>query len=151
MDLNELLDVRRGEILEDALANLERSALTHYTAAGAHSRRRWLEALFDRAADSMRERNLLPLHGHVDRIAHERFVSGFDITEVQASFNALEEALWRAFVAEVPAEELVEDLAMVGTVLGRAKDRLAEVYVRLATQHHTPALDVDALFDGTAT
>ena len=80
------------------------------------------------------------------RIATERFEEGFDIGEVQAAFNALEQSIWRRVVAETPPEDLAEATGLVGTVLGYGKDVLARTYVSLASQRHVRSLDLSALF-----
>jgi hypothetical protein len=69
---------------------------------------------------------------------------------VQVAINAMEEAAWRALVAELPTEELADALALVATVLGAAKDALAQEYVRLAADASAPAIDVGALFGRAA-
>lgn len=47
-------------------------------------------------------RQLGDLSQHVEQIAVERFNHGFDVSEVQVAFNALEEAMWRRVVAADP-------------------------------------------------
>ena len=47
-----------------------------------------------------------------------------------------------------PAQQ-AESLALVSTVLGAGKDRLAQTWVSLATSTQAPALDMAALFRGT--
>ena len=66
--------------------------------------------------------------------------------EVQTAFNVLEEAIWKRIETEIPHDDLARSLALVSTVLGSGKDRLARSYVALATQSQVPALDVQALF-----
>lgn len=150
MTLPELLEARRRAIVDAADAALERAHLAHYEAAGGETRRQRLEQLFDLIARAVAERNLTPVLHHAERIAHERFAAGFDLLEVQAAFNVLEEALWRTLVAEVPPAALGEALGLVGTALGAGKDRLAATYVALASRTHTPSLDLRALFSGLA-
>ena len=150
MTLAELLAARRAAIVDAADAALERAHLAHYEAAGGASRRQRLETLFDLIARAVAERNLTPVLHHAERIARDRFDAGYDLLEVQAAFNVLEEALWRTLVAEVPPAGLGEALGLVGTALGAGKDRLAATYVALASRTHTPSLDLRALFAGTA-
>ena len=150
MTLAELLAARRAAIVDAADAALERAHLAHYEAAGGESRRQRLETLFDLVARAVAERNLTPVLRHAERIAHDRFDAGYDLLEVQAAFNVLEEALWKTLVAEVPPAGLGEALGLVGTALGAGTDRLAATYVALASRTHTPSLDLRALFAGTA-
>ena len=57
--------------------------------------------LFDLVAGAIESRSLARLSAYADRIATERFESGFDISEVQMAFNSLEVAMWRRVVAAV--------------------------------------------------
>ena len=150
MTLPELLGARRGAIVDEAAAALERAHLAHYEAAGGETRRQRLEQLFDLTAHAVAERNLTTIQRHGETVARESFAAGFDLLEVQSAFNVLEEALWRTLVAEVPPADLGEALGLVGTALGAGKDRLAATYVELASRTRTPSLDLRALFAGTA-
>jgi hypothetical protein len=150
MRLPELLVARRGEILDRAVAALERAHLAHYAAAGAPARRERLARLFDLAAAAIADRRLTEVLLHAETVARERFSAGFDLIEVQVAYNVLEEEIWRAAIGELPAAELPEALGLVATVLGAGKDRLAATYVELASRTRTPSLDLRALFAGVA-
>ena len=108
-----------------------------------------LEALYDHMLGAVQERDLGALLGYAERIAEERFHAGYDLGEVQTAFNALEEATWSRVFAELEPAELAAALGLVSTVLGAAKDALARRYVSLASDGHTPSLDLQALFAGT--
>ena len=98
-----------------------------------------------------RDRDLSGIETYSESIANERFTAGFDITEVQTAFNALEREMWRRLAAESPPDELEEAIGLLSTVLGVAKDVLARTYVSLATKRHVRSLDLTALFRGDAT
>lgn len=149
MGWNDLLRARREEILARAIASLERAHLEHYQSAGSAVRRQRLESLFDLVVRAVEQRNLTELSAESVRIAEERFAAGFDLSEVLAAFNVLEEAAWKALVAEAAPGELPEALGLVATALGAGKDRLAATYVALASRAHTPTLDLRALFAGS--
>jgi hypothetical protein len=149
LPLAEFLVARREEILDAADTALARSRLVHYEAAGAAARRQRLAELYDLVQAAVAQRNLAPLLAHSEKVARERFESGFDLTEVQAAFNVLEEQAWRAIVRELPPAGLAEALGLIGTVLGAGKDRLAASYVALASRMRTPSLDLRRLFAGT--
>jgi hypothetical protein len=149
MDLVEVLSEAKAEVLDEAAQGLARSHLGHYEASGLEEQRRRLEALFDVVIDSLKSRELLPVVGYAEQIAHERFNSGFGVGEVQTAFNVLEEAMWRRVTATIPAEELAESLGLLTTVLGVGKDALARTYVSLASHEHVQSLDLRALFSGT--
>ncbi len=144
-----LLEDERAAILAEAEAALGRAHTRHYDAAGADEVRRRLEQLFDQLLVSLRARSLQPMAEHAQAVARERFQAGFDLSEVQVAFNALEEVIWQHILAELDAKQLARALGLVGTVLGAGKDALARAYVSLAAQTRTPSLDLRALFAGT--
>lgn len=149
MELDALLLEAESNILEEAYTALGRSAPTHYAAAGEAFTRKRLAELFGLVVSSIRSRDLAEMSRFSERVATERFDQGFDISEVQAAFNALEEAMWRHLVDATPPEQLAEAVGLLSTVLGYGKDTLARTYVSLASSRHVPTLDLSALFAGT--
>ena len=146
MELIELLDRERTEIVTEALSAMQRADLRHYQASGTEACRARLQALYVVMYTSIAGRTLMPIEKHADDVATERFRAGFGLGEVQTAFNVLEEAIWKRIETEIPHDDLARSLALVSTVLGSGKDRLARSYVALATQSQVPALDVQALF-----
>jgi hypothetical protein len=149
MDTAEFLIRERGAIVreaEDALAHLHER---HYESEGAGRLRQRLEMLFDELVDAVSARDLSSVVVYAGTVAQERFEAGYDLSEVQAAFNALESATWRRILADLEAGELAGALGLVSTVFGAAKDALGRRYVSLATQAHAPSLDLRALFAGT--
>ena len=106
--------------------------------------------LFDELVECVDRRDLGPMIAYAERIAEERYVAGYDLSEVQVALNSLEEATWSYALARLEATQLADALTLVSTVLGAAKDAFARRYVLLATKARAPALDVDALFAGSA-
>lgn len=151
MDLDVLLAQDESAILDEAYSVLERSHVAHYEAAGEAFTREKLEGLFHLVVDAIRTKNLARVGEYSEEVATERFGQGFDISEVQAAYNALEEAMWRRVIAKAPADELPEAIGMLSTVLGYGKDALARTYVSLACKRHVPSLDLTAMFAGTTT
>jgi hypothetical protein len=149
VDLTDLLESQRSDVLDEAFEGLKRAPSTHYERAGAAFTRERLGELFDLVLAALRERHLGPVGAYCDEIAERRFSAGFDISEVQAAFNTLEEAMWRRVAAGVPADELAESIGLLATILGYGKDALARRYVSLATERRVPTLDLSALFEGT--
>jgi hypothetical protein len=82
-------------------------------------------------------------------VAQKRFNAGYDLSELQTAFNAVEEATWSRVFAELQPAQFAEALGLVSTILGAAKDALARKYVSLATNIQAPSLDLQALFAGT--
>jgi hypothetical protein len=148
MDLEALLLGAEGGILDEAYAALQRSHITHYQAAGEAFTRQRLGELFSLVVAAIQGRDLAAVGRYSEKVASERFDEGFDISEVQTAFNALEEAMWRRVVSAVPPEDLAEAIGLLSTVLGFGKDALARRYVSLAGQRHVPSLDLSALFGG---
>ena len=149
MDLAVILRDSEPKILDEAHATLKREHAQHYEAAGDRFTRERLADLFHLVVEAISKRDLAALGSYSERIAAERFNAGFDISEVQAGFNALEVAMWRQVVSTVPDIDLAEAIGLLSTVLGSGKDALARTYVSLASKRHVPSLDMSALFRGT--
>jgi hypothetical protein len=148
MDVAALLVTQEAEVLDEAYDALERSHVTHYEAAGESFTRKGLSDLFRLVVASIGDRDLAEMSVYAEKVAEQRFGQGFDISEVQMAFNALEEAMWRRVVAGTPPDELAEAVGLLSTVLGFGKDALARKYVSLASERHVPSLDLSALFAG---
>lgn len=149
METAEFLTRERQPIVDAADAALARTHIRHYETAGANEVHRRLEALFDRLLEALSTRDLGSVLAYAQRVAQERFNAGYDLSEVQTAFNALEEATWSRVFAELEPSQFAETLGLVSTILGAAKDALARKYVSLATNTHAPSLDLHALFAGT--
>ena len=149
MELDVLLDKAEPQVLDEAYASLQRSQVAHYQAAGEVLTRQRLADLFHLVVAAIRDRDLAAVGAYSEKVARERFESGFDVSEVQTAYNALEEAMWRTVVAAEPPTALAEAIGLLSTVLGFGKDALAREYVSLASHHHVGSLDLKALFRGT--
>jgi hypothetical protein len=149
METGAFLAEQRDAILEEAEAALARAHAEHYEAAGLPEVRRRLEALLDRLLASLDGRDLGPMIAYAQEIAEERFEAGYDLSEVQTAFNALEEATWQRVLGNLEPSQYAEALGLVSTILGAGKDALARRYVSLAAHTHAPSLDLRALFAGT--
>jgi hypothetical protein len=149
MNLHSILRESRREILAEALASVKRARLEHYEHAGPEVVHQRLDELLSLVIVAVADRNLAPMVAHADAVARERFEGGFDLAEVQTAFNVLEEVVWWRILKNLPPADQAEALGLAGTVLGAGKDALARKYVSLATQTHTPSLNLQALFSGT--
>lgn len=148
MQTAEFLASARDEIVGAAQTALTRAHSRHYAAADEREVRERLELLFDETLRAVRERDLGGIVAHARRVAEDRFAAGYDLSEVQTAFNALEEAMWSRVFADLEPSGYAEALGLISTVVGAAKDALARRYVSLATEAHAPALDLRALFAG---
>ena len=140
---------QRVAILDVAFAELERRHVRHYETATAQETRQRLDLLYDALLKAAATRDLGGIVEYAERVAAERYHSGYGLSEVQTAFNVLEEAIWTCVFAELDPSAHADALSVVSTILGAAKDALARRYVELATQTQAPALDVAALFTGT--
>jgi hypothetical protein len=148
MDVPAVLAADREDVLREANAALSGAHAAHYEASGAQFTQARLGTLYDLVLEAIDHRDLTAIDAYAHEIAAERFDAGFGISEVQLAFSSLEAAMWRCLVADVPADQLVEAVGLLGTVVGAAKDRLAQTYVSLAAKRHVPTLDLSALFKG---
>jgi hypothetical protein len=148
MDTAEFLTRERQTTIDAAEAALMRAHSPHYESADASEVRQRLETLFDYLLEALRGRNLGQIVAYAQQVAQERFSAGYNLSEVQTAFNALEEATWSCVFTELQPQQFAEALGLVSTILGAAKDALAREYVSLATNRHAPSLDLQALFAG---
>ena len=150
MNLESVLVDAEPRLMDEAYAAVQRSHFAHYEAAGEQFTRQRLAQLFQLVVQAIRDRDLAAIGAYCEQVAEDRFNAGFDISEVQTAFNALEEAMWRRVIATEPKDDLVEEIGLLSTVLGFGKDALARAYVSLACKRHVPSLDLSALFQGTS-
>lgn len=148
METADFLTRDRDEIVGAAQGALARAHSRHYDATDEREVRQRLEVLFDESLRAVHERDLGGIIAHARHVAEDRFAAGYDLSEVQTAFNALEEATWSRVFADLEPGDYAEALGLISTVLGAAKDALARRYVSLATEAHAPALDMRALFAG---
>lgn len=127
-----------------------RDSRTRYESAGEDEIRRRFEKLYDELLAAVSSHDLGGIVEYGRHLAAERFEAGYDLSEVQSAFNALEVAAWSTLCARLQPEDLALSLGLVSTVLGAAKDALAQAYVSLASRTHVPSLDMSALFTGGA-
>lgn len=150
MELDTLLLEAETEVLDAAYACLHAAHVTHYEQAGEAFTRQALADLFRLVVTAVRTRDLAAISAYADGMAVARFNDGYDISEVQMAFNALEDAMWRRVVAAEPPSDLVEAIGLLSTVLGYGKDAVARKYLSLACKRHIPSLDLSALFAGAS-
>ena len=141
------LATRRHSVVADAEAALA-ARVPRYVQAGDSAAHDRLDLLYGRLVDALAGQNLAPLLDHARQVADSRFHGGYGLGEVQAAYNACEEAIWGRVLSDGDLERYATVLPYVSSALGAAKDALAREYVRLASGTHVPALDLTALFRG---
>jgi len=144
-----VLTFRRDAIVGRA-AEAIRETRTRYRTAGQPETVQRLDGLYLELLEAVSRRDLGRIVAYSRELAAQRFQSGYDLSDVQVAFNALEEAAWSCLCSELQPDELAAALGVVSTVLGAAKDALAREYVALASHTHVPSLDMRALFTGGA-
>lgn len=148
MELEALLLEAESDVLDAAYTSLHGSHVTHYELAGEAFTRKALTDLFRLVVTAIQTRDLSGISAYADAVAVARFNDGYDISEVQMAFNALEDAMWRRVVSAEPPSDLAEAIGLLSTVLGYGKDAVARKYLSLACKRHIPSLDLSALFGG---
>lgn len=143
------LGSERSRIIDASVAALRRSGARHYRAADPAEVRGRLERLYDEITAAATDRDLGGIVRWARQLAEARFSAGYDLSEIQVAFNAVEEAIWARVFSELPPERLATALGLVSTILGAAKDALAREYVSLATHARAPSLDLSSLFAGS--
>ena len=148
MKLHEILVNNQTDIINEAFYSLERSHLKHYDSSRADENWQRLAKLFDLTLNGIKTRSLIDMVTYSEKIAKERYESGFNLHEVHTAYNVLEESIWKAIIKEVDSTELAESLGLIGTVLGTGKEALAIAYVSLASKQKVKSLNLTQLFKG---
>ena len=129
---------RGDRVVDEAAAVLGRRHQTHHHASSPQERRRHLRDLFERVVQSVHDGDAEPIIASSRQIAADRLAAGFDIAEIQATFNVLEEVLWRHLASTLAGDQQIEALGFVNTILGAGRDALARTYVDLARRGTSP-------------
>jgi hypothetical protein len=148
MKLHEILTNNQTDIINEAFYSLERSHLKHYDTSRADENWQRLAKLFDLTLTGVKSKSLLDMVTYSEKIAKERYESGFDLHEVHTAYNVLEESIWKAIIKEVNQDELAESLGLISTVLGTGKESLAIAYVSLSGKQRVNSLNLSQLFRG---
>jgi hypothetical protein len=149
MELIKLLEKNYDKIISDAYKSVYKDKLKGYSKAGQEQTKSKLEDLLKKLIQCAKKKELIPMLNYTEKIANERFASGYDLFEVQTAINALEVAIWNIIFKEISPDKLKENLGLVSTILGAGKDHLARTYVFLAAKIKTPTLNLKNLFGGS--
>jgi|APDOM4702015191_1054821.scaffolds.fasta_scaffold12410_2 hypothetical protein len=148
MKLDEILVNNQTDIINEAFTSLQRSHLKHYDTSRADENWQRLAKLFDLTLNGIKTRSLIEMVTYSEKIAKERYESGFDLHEVHTAYNVLEESIWKVIIKEVDQTDLAESLGLIGTILGTGKEALAISYVSLASKQKVKSLNLTQLFKG---
>ena len=148
MDILDTLLNNQTVIIRTAFDSLLRSNLKHYSAASANANWQRIEKLFDLTVKCIKEKNLVEIIEYSEKIAAERYNSGYDLHEVHAAYNVLEEAIWGIILNNLDPNDFGRALGLASTVLGAGKETLALTYISLTGKKKPQSLDLTELFKG---
>jgi hypothetical protein len=148
MTLDKILVNNQTEIINEAFYSLERSHLKHYDTSRADENWQRLAKLFDLTLNGVKNKSLVDMVTYSEKIAKERYDSGFDLHEVHTAYNVLEESIWKAIIKEIDSADLAESLGLISTVLGTGKESLAIAFVSLSGKQRVKSLNLSQLFRG---
>ena len=139
METSAVLASAGDRVVDEAAAALERHLQANDHASSPDERRRYLRDLFELVVQCAHEGHAGPIIASSEQIAADRFVAGFDISEIQGTFNALEEVLCSHIASTFSGDQRIEALRLVNSILGAGKDTLARTYVAQASRGSSPA------------
>lgn len=148
MKLDEILINNQTDIINEAFICLQRSHLKHYDSSQADENWQRLAKLFDLTLNGVKSKSLVEMVTYSEKIAKERYESGFNLHEVHTAYNVLEESIWKAIIKEIDSADLAETLGLISTVLGTGKESLALAYVSLSGKQRVKSLNLSQLFRG---
>lgn len=147
MDIVEMLRESESAIIGDAARAIGR--LEHYRQQSAEETRRRVEQLYRHLIDAVCKRDVKDLRTYAADVARERVAAGFQVSELEAAFSAIEEAIWHHALIRLPAYDQAWGIGLACTVLAHGKAELGRA-VDADTQFAPPAIDLTALLRGTA-
>ena len=108
MEVIELLRKKGSEIVDKATDAIIGSHLRHYENADPAQTRERVKALCDLTLECLVRKSTMPMIKYAEKIAQQRFSSGFSLREVQTAFNVLEESIWDQILKEMQPVEYAE-------------------------------------------
>lgn len=128
MDIIELLKKKEADIVDEATDSVIGSHLRHYMNANPAQTRERLKTLCDLTLECLVTKSVMPMTKYAEKIARQRFSSGFSLREVQTAFNVLEESIWSQILNEMQPNEYADAVTLISTPLRVGKESIAEVY-----------------------
>lgn len=122
------LSKREKELSDEVFSRLRSSRGSHYQKMDEGLLRKRAENLVDSFLHSVKGKTPVFVD-YVGEIAQERIAEGFDLQEIQAALQFLEEKTWQLVEEDIPQADQVSCLGRVTRIIGTAKDQLAQVYL----------------------
>lgn len=110
MNLSDFLTDNKTQIVKEATESLHRAQLKSYRKATLEENQNRIEKLMELTIISVKDKNLILMTEYAEKIAKERFNAGFDLHEVHAAFNVLEETLWKKVINNFEQKKRVKHL-----------------------------------------
>jgi hypothetical protein len=148
MNVIELLRENGNEIVAEGVNAIKRAHLHHYELADPELARQRLHGLFELTLECLEAENTEPMTRYAEKIASERFFTGFTLREVQTAFNLLEESIWSQILDKMPVDEFASAVTTVNAPLRVGKDEVARVYFSLVSKSKVSAPDLKTDFKG---
>lgn len=149
MDVITLLEKNIDLVVEKSCTQICEVKLKGYTKSGATMTKQKLTSLYKKIIECAKKKELIPMLHYTEKIAKERFASGYDLHEVQTAINSIEENIWQLIFKNIKANKLAESLGLVSSILGAGKDNLARNYVALATKTKVSTINLQSLLSGS--
>jgi hypothetical protein len=149
MDIITLLEKNIDLVVEKSCTQICEVKLKGYTKVGSTMTKLKLTNLYKKVIECAKKKELIPMLQYTEKIAKERFASGYDLHEVQTAINSIEENIWQLIFKNIKADKLAESLGLVSSILGAGKDNLARNYVALATKTKVSTINLQSLLSGS--
>ena len=151
METETYLEDHRDEIVSHAVVMLKEMALRHYQPLSLEKCSLRYKRLFFMIVKCMKKRTVMHIIDYMKNLARERYSAGYDLQEVQAACNILEEVM-RHYLLHMPVDltlkVLGENLTLMSRIFSAGKDYLSDTYIIMITENKHPDIDVTALFNG---
>jgi hypothetical protein len=149
MDIVTLLEKNIDKVVESSCTQICEVKLKGYAKSGSTMTRQKLTNLYKKVIECSKKKELIPMLQYTEKIAKERFASGYDLHEVQTAINSLEENIWQLIFKNIKPAKLAESLGLVSSILGAGKDNLARNYVALSTKTKVSTINLQSLLSGS--
>lgn len=147
MDIEEVLRQHEPELIAETCEAIV--GLEHYRRDGGDVTRDRVAALFRQLAAAVSSRDLREMRAYAERIARERYDTGFEAYEVESAFIALENAVWQHAMLSLPAYDQALGVGLACTALTHGRNAVGRAFEAALSRAPLPFLDLTALFRGT--
>ena len=149
MKLQRIPDINSEEIIKEVYCMIKnKNNLIHYKDTESLLTKR-LNSFYSQLILFMKYNNISQLNKFTEKIAFERFNSGFSLFEVLTVFNIFQTVIWKYISHNFPQKEILSNIAIISTIFGELKDEIACIYVKLSENNKEKSFNTESLFEGT--